>query len=540
MTTPRRFGRYVLLRSAGAGEFGRVDIALTGTPAHPRVCVLKRLRTHAGTDAELNARFRREAAIALKLSHGAIAQTVDVTEVDGRLCLLQEFVEGVTLHRLQEQIDPGRLPLPIALHIAMEVSRALSYAHSQGVVHRDVTPDNIMVAWHGEVKLIDFGIAKTAGSDLTQVGVAIGKKMYTAPEVLAGAAATSKADVYSLGVVLWQMLSGKHSLGAAIDPSTLNAEVPPALGALTLQALAPDPRARVESADAIFEALERLRPAGEMPERALARFCERYFHFKEDIEILRQQVDAARDLLPDPSSPPAGLDTTNKISLSRRSWARPVALGLGLGAALLAAGVTLKYTASREALGPTTATAPLGSATPQTPETRGEELSGPARGAPALEPPRADLAFRAAPEEAEVPERLPAARPMGRAQRSGGRDARHASSVAPLPLSATPTPQPLAAPEELPQLTMEQRIAELEARALQQKDQGELPGALDSAREAIRLGGGTKAALLLAALLLRAGEAGQAQPLVDRVLAVDPANREALRLKRALAEGDIR
>src|SRR5665213_2692650 len=112
----RRFGPYVLLRCSGAGGFGRVDLALKGPPELAKVCVVKRMQQSERTP-ELEARFRREAHIALRLAHGAIAQTVGVEEIDGELCLLQEFVDGANLAQLLGRAAPDKIPPLVALHI---------------------------------------------------------------------------------------------------------------------------------------------------------------------------------------------------------------------------------------------------------------------------------------------------------------------------------------------------------------------------------------------------------------------------------------
>src|SRR6476620_4083633 len=162
----RRLGPYVLLRTSGAGGMGRIDLALraqaTGIPS---LCVLKRMHAELRSP-EQDARFRREASIALQLSHVAIAQTVGIEEIDGELVLLQELVHGVDLRLLSTRVISAgeRLPLPVSLHVASEVARALAYAHAfrdLGIVHRDITPDNVMLSFSGDVKLIDFGIARS-------------------------------------------------------------------------------------------------------------------------------------------------------------------------------------------------------------------------------------------------------------------------------------------------------------------------------------------------------------------------------------------
>ena len=210
----RRFGPYAVLQLSGAGGMGRVDVVVsTRLGGFTKVCVLKRMLPELRTP-EQEARFSREASIALRMSHGAIAQTLDVVEIEGELCLLQELVHGTTLAHLERRAEGAseRLPVPLVVHVASEIARALAYAHSfegGGVIHRDVTPDNIMLSFSGEAKLVDFGIARSVVEQpLTEVGMVVGRPLYTAPEVLAGGEADARSDVYSLGVVLWQGLSG--------------------------------------------------------------------------------------------------------------------------------------------------------------------------------------------------------------------------------------------------------------------------------------------------------------------------------------------
>ena len=240
----RRLGPYLLLRTSGAGGMGRIDLCLRAQPGGiAKLCVLKRMHAELRS-REQDARFRREANIALQLSHGAIAQTVGVEEIDGELLLLQELVHGVDVRLLETRLATAgeRVPLAIAVHVVSEIARALAYAHAfgdLGIVHRDVTPDNVMLAFSGEVKLVDFGIARSnVDATLTSTGHIVGRPTYTAPEVWDGAQADRRADIYSLGVVLWQLLTGRRledvrvsGANRAPAPSTHNPEVPARLDA---------------------------------------------------------------------------------------------------------------------------------------------------------------------------------------------------------------------------------------------------------------------------------------------------------------------
>ena len=205
---PQRFGPYVLLRMLGAGGMGDVYLALAGKSGMERPCVVKRLAQHS--TSEDGERFRREANLARKLSHGAIAQTLSVDEIDGELVIAQEFLHGCSLSSLLATCLRQRenLPTLLALHVVREVARALAYAHEQGVIHRDIAPDNVILTFSGEVRLLDFGIARTAtDSRLTRPGWSVGREAYAAPEVAAGASGDPRSDIYSLGVLLWQLLA---------------------------------------------------------------------------------------------------------------------------------------------------------------------------------------------------------------------------------------------------------------------------------------------------------------------------------------------
>src|SRR5436190_13118256 len=158
---PRRWGAYVLIRPLGGGGMGDVFLALHGRRGREKLCVIKRLTPDTVESEERLRRFQREAQIARTLSHGAIAQTLAVDDVDGEPFIAQEFIEGRTITQLvasARSVDDGSIPQELSVHIVREIARALAYAHGTGVVHRDVAPDNVMVAFTGEVRLIDCGI----------------------------------------------------------------------------------------------------------------------------------------------------------------------------------------------------------------------------------------------------------------------------------------------------------------------------------------------------------------------------------------------
>ena len=300
----RRLGPYVLLQLSGAGGMGRVDVALSiKRGGFTKVCVLKRILPDLRTP-EQEARFRREATIALRLSHGAIAQTLDVVEVEGELCLLQEFVHGTTLAHLENRAGSAGEPIPVELaaHVGAEVARALAYAHSfdgGGIFNRDVTPDNVMVSFAGEAKLVDFGIARApADQPLTEVGFVVGRPLYTAPEVLAGESPSPRSDIYSLGVLLWQVLARRPFEGpgqTSIEPpSKSNAAVPAGLDALVMRALSRRPEQRFASAQELQGALAGFVPSVPPADQVLAAFLARHFNVDRERKELAQDIERAR------------------------------------------------------------------------------------------------------------------------------------------------------------------------------------------------------------------------------------------------------
>jgi serine/threonine protein kinase len=352
----RRFGSYVLVRCTGAGGFGRVDVALKGSPDLVKLCAVKRMRKDE-YGAELEARFRREAQIALRLSHGAIAHTLGVEEIEGELCLLQEFVDGVNLSQLQSQSRPELLPGLVAVYVAREVARALAYAHGCGIVHRDVTPDNIMLGFDGQVKLIDFGIARGSGdATLTRRGVVVGREMYTAPEVWAGGKAGAQADIYSLGVVLWQLATGRgfqdiqNDRGVEVtDPRELNPNLSPELAGVILRALAPEPKDRFQSAGELAATLGAMLPAGFGGESNLAAVLSRHYNVERERKILADDIEAAKGLLADQGEQSGKpIENAKTRVLGRRLVTVGVAASLlGFGAVTVAERHSPRWVAAR-------------------------------------------------------------------------------------------------------------------------------------------------------------------------------------------------
>ena len=234
----------------------------------------RRSTPRSGPTRRLRARFRREAVAAAAVAHPNIVATYDTGEDDGVAYIVMELVSGMTLRAL---IDAeGSLALGRAANITYQVADALSVAHARGLIHRDVKPGNVLVQPNDQVKVTDFGIAKAAdnaGDELTRTGMVVGTARYLAPEQVNGDAVDARSDVYSLGLVLYEMLAGHAPFAADTDIATAVArltspprpvslertDVPPAFEQVLDRALALDPADRWPSALAFRDAMAPLR-----------------------------------------------------------------------------------------------------------------------------------------------------------------------------------------------------------------------------------------------------------------------------------------
>lgn len=263
MTTPSRFGRYEVLEPLGQGAMGAVYKARD--PAIDRTVAVKTvggaLLAFPEHREEFLARFRQEARAAGRLSHTGIVSVYDVgvDEATGTPFIVMEYVPGVSLATVLHE-NPA-LPVAQALDIVEQVGAALEEAHAQGIVHRDIKPGNVFLDTRGRVKVGDFGIARVEGSELTQTGVGLGTPGYLAPEVLRGAKADARSDLFALGVVAYTLLAGRRpfqgptveTLGLQVlqhdppPPHEVRPEVPGAVSDAVMRALAKSPEQRTAS-----------------------------------------------------------------------------------------------------------------------------------------------------------------------------------------------------------------------------------------------------------------------------------------------------
>ena len=278
----KRFGKYELIRSLGHGGMAEAWLAhAKGAAGVVKPVVIKKVLPELAAQSELIEAFIAEARISTTLSHGNIAQVFEFGEVAGEYYLAMEWVNGKSLAHVLSRADKKgfwHLPIPVAAYIAAETLKGLHHAHTRKgadgrplhLVHRDVTPDNILLSFEGEVKVADFGIAKArlAGRKETQVGVVKGKFLYFSPEQATGKQVDARADVYAVGASLYQMLTGQLAFegpfmqvmpklvaGDYQPVRELNPDVPEALEAIVDRAMAKDLSTRYRSAQQLLEAL---------------------------------------------------------------------------------------------------------------------------------------------------------------------------------------------------------------------------------------------------------------------------------------------
>ncbi|KFE62706.1 protein kinase domain-containing protein [Hyalangium minutum] len=277
-----RFGRYELVSRLGHGGMAETWRArLLAAAGITKPVLIKRILPEYGTDDAFISMFISEARISATLSHGNIAQVHDFGELDGEYFLAMEYVDGQPLHRILKRARVAgfdALPLPLATFIALEMCRGLHYAHTRtddsgkplGIVHRDISPDNVLVSYEGQVKLVDFGIAKARlqRGFSTEPGVVKGKYLFFSPEQARGEEVDGRTDVWATAVVLYEMLCGRLPVegpeyaalpkllaGAFPRPSMLRSEIPRELDALVMKALALNKAQRFESSHAFGDAL---------------------------------------------------------------------------------------------------------------------------------------------------------------------------------------------------------------------------------------------------------------------------------------------
>ncbi len=277
MTELRTLGKYTIEGHLGRGAMGEVYKGFD--PHIERTVALKTIRKdrlEPETAPALLTRFKREAQAAGRLAHANIVTVFEYGEDEGTAFIAMEYVEGRTL---KEIFSAGeRFPLRAALALMGQLLDALAYSHRQGVVHRDIKPANIIVLPNGRIKVTDFGIAHLESSNLTQFGEVLGTPSYMSPEQCMGDTVDRRSDLFSAGVIFYQLLTGEKPFPGEsmttvmhrvlnvepLAPSTLNLQLPAPLDRCLFKALAKKPAERFQSAEEFFAAVKAALKGGEM------------------------------------------------------------------------------------------------------------------------------------------------------------------------------------------------------------------------------------------------------------------------------------
>src|SRR5438034_7312434 len=259
--------RYRIMRKLGSG--GMANVYLAEDQELGRRVAIKVLDDRHASDDQFVERFRREAKAAAALSHPNIVSIYDRGETDGTYYIAMEYLEGPNLKELVRQGTPS---IRTAITYTREILSALRVAHRRGLVHRDIKPHNILVDAEDRLKVTDFGIARSGPSQMTEAGSIIGTAQYLSPEQARGAPVDQRSDLYSMGIVLYEMLTGqvpftgespveiamKHLSDPPRPPSLLRPDIPPDLDMVVLRALAKDPEDRYQTASEMDADLARI------------------------------------------------------------------------------------------------------------------------------------------------------------------------------------------------------------------------------------------------------------------------------------------
>ena len=262
-------GRYEILEVIGTG--GMAVVYKARCHRLNRLVAIKILKDELSKDEEFRNRFHGESQAVAKLNHPNIMSVHDVSTHEGTDYIVMELIDGITLKQYMEK--KGTLNWKETLHFAMQIAKALEHAHGQGIVHRDIKPHNVMVLKNGSAKVTDFGIARLMSQSNTLTKEALGSVHYISPEQAKGGRVDNRSDLYSLGVVMYEMMTGRapydgdspvavaiqHINGGATMPSVLNPNIPGGLEQIIMKCMATDPAKRYSSATALLYDLEEFR-----------------------------------------------------------------------------------------------------------------------------------------------------------------------------------------------------------------------------------------------------------------------------------------
>lgn len=269
ITVGDRIGDHEVIGTVGSGGMGRV-YRVRHTISH-RIEAMKVLLPERPATEEIAQRFLREIRLLASLDHPNIASLHTAYRHEGELIMIMEFVEGLTL---RAKLDTNSVMMGRSVDYIQQVLAGLAYAHDHGIIHRDIKPSNIIINKEDRVKLVDFGLAfPTLGSDVTRTGAILGSLHYMSPEQVMGEQLDARSDLYAVGVVLYQLLTGRppfdgageyaiassHLKSMPIDPVSINQNIPTQLSEVVLKSLAKSPDGRFQTAKEFLDALRAIR-----------------------------------------------------------------------------------------------------------------------------------------------------------------------------------------------------------------------------------------------------------------------------------------
>jgi serine/threonine-protein kinase len=262
-------GRYKFVQKIGKGAFGTV-LLMEDTVVEERL-ILKFLNPNVSQDEEMMKRFVHELRYSRKITHRNVIRIYDFLSIRGNYAISMEYFPS---HTLGNEVNEKPLPLGKAVRYATDIATGMAVAHQSGIIHRDLKPANVLIDQQGLLKIVDFGVAAAqhqGDTQLTKTGYVIGSPKYMAPEQILGKKVDERADVYSLGVILYEMLTGEppyhrgdhmavmyqHVQGKAKPPIELNPSIPPGLSEIVMKSMSVDKTRRFQSMDEMRTALEK-------------------------------------------------------------------------------------------------------------------------------------------------------------------------------------------------------------------------------------------------------------------------------------------
>jgi serine/threonine protein kinase len=327
----KKFGKYFLLDRVGEGGMAEIFRARLASLDNSRFLVIKRIMGEHSNNQEFVNMFKAEVQVTMRFSHPNIVQIFEAGEENHQPYIAMEFIDGRNLRQMLSKAAQKQqaIPIPAACYIVEQAAAGLHYAHAfkdritgepLSLVHRDVSPQNIIVSYDGNIKVIDFGIAKaTTNGEATRAGVIKGKLSYLSPEQVMGEVLDGRSDIFALGIVLWETLTGKRLFVAEGDnefqvlkmiescttfvkpPSQFNSAITKELDAIVLQALARDPRKRFQTGDELARALRKVLATqySDFGPSDLSQFIKKMFHdvIVEDRKNLQSVNGRAEELI---------------------------------------------------------------------------------------------------------------------------------------------------------------------------------------------------------------------------------------------------